>query len=49
MEAPYLQSAHVDSNEPHAFRPLQLGVAVFLADSYLQNLPPKRCAASLQA
>lgn len=25
MEAPCLQSAHVDTNEPHAFRPLQPG------------------------
>lgn len=30
MEEPYLQSAYVDSNEPHAFRPLRPGVAVLL-------------------
>lgn len=45
MEAPCLQSAYVDSNEPHVFRPLQPGVVVFLVDSYLQNLPPKMCVA----
>lgn len=49
MEAPRLQSAYVDSNEPHAFRPLQPEVAVFFSGQLSTKSPAKKMCASRQA